>query len=66
MIKEAESGDILLFNTNNTMAYLQRQLLSTDFDHVALLIKSEALEDDVFLLEAVNTGVRLIRWSNIA
>lgn len=65
MIRECQSGDLLLFNTNNTMAYLQRKLLSTEYDHVALLIKSDAVYNDVYLLEAVDTGVRLIRWSDI-
>ena len=41
-------------------------MLSTDFDHVALIIKSDGIDDDIFLLEAVNTGVRLIRWKNIS
>ena len=56
---------MLLFNTNQTMAKLQRAFTWSDFDHVAIVIKSEVIKDDIFLLEAVNTGVRIIRWSNI-
>ena len=47
------------------MAKLQRAITWSDFDHVAMIIKSEVIKDDIFLLEAVNTGVRIIRWSNI-
>ena len=39
--------------------------MSTDFDHVAMLIKSEKVHDDLFLLEAVSTGVRLLRWGMV-
>ena len=65
LIEYGQSGDLLLYNTNNPMAKLQRAFLWSDFDHVAILIKSESVKDDIFLLEAVSTGVRLIKWSNI-
>ena len=45
---------------------IQRQLLTADFDHVALVIRSDIVDDDLFILEAVSTGVRLVRWSNLA
>lgn len=38
-IKEAETGDILLFYTENFSAKLQRFFTNSDFDHVAMVLK---------------------------
>ena len=67
LINNAQSGDLLLFNTkNNFAASVQRTFLSTDFDHVAIIVKQEDDDSDVFLLEAVSSGVRMVRWRDIA
>ena len=48
-------------------AQVQRTLLWTDFDHVAIIVRTEQLkaENDFIILEAVAPVVRCVRWSNI-
>ena len=38
-LERAETGDILLFHTNNTGAKIQRVLTNSDYDHVAMVVK---------------------------
>ena len=45
---------------------MQRKILSTEFDHVALLFKSDKIDDDLIVLDAAKGGVRLNRWSDYA
>ena len=64
-MNQARSGDIILFHTNRFAAGFQRVLLSSDFDHVACVVRSDYAFDVIYLLEAVGTGVRLIKWDQI-
>lgn len=41
----AETGDILLFSTDNVAAKLQRGLTGSKYDHVAMVIKFEYLNE---------------------
>lgn len=45
---------------------MHRQPLVTDFNHVALILKNDSMQDDFYILESVKTGVRVVKWSNIA
>ena len=51
-IKKAETFDILLFQTNTNSGRMIRTYTGGEFDHAALIIRFETLDDDVFLLEA--------------
>ena len=49
----ARSGDILLFHTNKASASIQRTLLWTDIDHVAVIVRAETKDKTIFVFEAV-------------
>ena len=47
-IDVAETGDLLLFHTQNLGAKIQRVLTSSDYDHVAMVVKFRKKEVMVF------------------
>ena len=47
-IDTAETGDILLFFTENTGAKIQRFLTNSDYDHVAMVVKLQKRELMIF------------------
>ena len=49
----ARSGDILLFHTNKASASIQRTLLWTDIDHVAVIVRAETKDKTIYVFEAV-------------
>ena len=59
----AQPGDVILFKSNNMLSGVTRKLTKADYDHVALVIRLQFDPSEVFLLEAVNSGVQLTRWS---
>ena len=61
----AQSGDIVLFKSNNMISIVQRKLTKADYDHVAIAVRLQFDPSEVFLLEAVSSGVQLNRWSVI-
>ncbi|CAK67631.1 unnamed protein product (macronuclear) [Paramecium tetraurelia] len=61
-LKIVESGDVLLFETDNTGAKLQRVFTNTKYDHVAIAIKMA--NKYLFVFDAnADTGVTFIEWS---
>lgn len=57
----AESGDILLFETQSLAASLQRGATSSKYDHVGMVIK---LTDGITrVFDAVGNGVSLTEWN---
>ncbi|CAD8128527.1 unnamed protein product [Paramecium sonneborni] len=61
-LKIVESGDLLLFETNNTGAKLQRVFTNTKYDHVAIAIKMA--NKYLFVFDAnADTGVTFMEWS---
>ena len=65
-MEKADTGDILLYKTNNNPGFLTRTLTGSQFDHIAMLLKFESDENEVYLLEATgNRGVSLQKWSII-
>ena len=59
----ADTGDILLFRGTKAGSLVTRALTLSHFDHVAMVLKFESDQDEVFLVEATgNMGVSLNRW----
>lgn len=60
----ADTGDLLLFRSNQAVSKITRGFTSSHFDHVAMLLKFETDPDEVYLVEATgNQGVALNRWA---
>lgn len=65
-IEKADTGDILLFTANNGSANMIRTLTSSQFDHIALVLKFETEDNEIFIVDASgNNGVSLNKWSNL-
>jgi hypothetical protein len=70
----AKEGDVVLFKTAGVLQRLHRGLLSTDYDHVGIVIRIPEFSTSpasLFLLEATTDGVlsyplrrRLLAWSS--
>jgi hypothetical protein len=57
-----QTGDLLLFQGSMSGPMLIRTVTGSQFDHVALLLKFDHI-DDVYLVEAVgNRGVSYNKW----
>ncbi|EAS05485.2 PH domain protein (macronuclear) [Tetrahymena thermophila SB210] len=55
-----ESGDILLFETNNIAAKFQRKITGSKYDHVALCVK---MQDEIRIFDSTSDdGVSLTEW----
>lgn len=60
----ADTGDILLFRSNQAVSKITRGWTSSHFDHVAMLLKFATDPEEVYLVEATgNQGVALNRWA---
>mmetsp|Transcript_4900 Transcript_4900/g.7259 ORF Transcript_4900/g.7259 Transcript_4900/m.7259 type:complete len:541 (+) Transcript_4900:12-1634(+) len=64
LIKMVKPGDLVLFRTQGTLPALQRTVLSSEYDHVGILVQKEVSKVtaqlygcDLFLLESTNEGV---------
>jgi hypothetical protein len=69
-LKQANTGDILLFRANYKGGKLIRFLTRGEIDHVAMILKfSSDIDDDdneVYLFDATqDNGVALTKWSTI-
>ena len=64
-IADADTGDLLLFQGSLSGPMLIRTFTSSEFDHVAMILKFSG-QDEVYLVEATgNRGVSYNKWSNI-
>lgn len=61
----AMTGDLILFKSTTMISKVQRKITNSDYDHVAMVIRDKFEASEVFLLEAVNSGVQLSRWSYV-
>lgn len=62
-MKEADTGDILLYKTKNVGGGLIRKFTSSEFDHVAMVLKFDLDQNEIYILEATgNRGVALNKW----
>jgi len=60
-LQHADVGDLLLFRGHHMGAKLTRSLTSSNFDHVAMIIKLQKNLDEVYFLEATEgAGVAVI------
>eukprot|EP00494_Astrolonche_serrata_P027100 UN27363 len=74
-IKDTKTGDIVLFKTEGILSRGLRGLTNSEFDHVAVVIKTNhepRLRPKAFLLEATTDGVvrydcwqRLQQWNMV-
>ncbi|CAD8124658.1 unnamed protein product [Paramecium sonneborni] len=58
----AETGDILLFQTDNYLAKLQRAITSSQFDHVGLIIRKKEHNEIMVVDVKNNIGVDFEFW----
>ena len=65
MIKEADSGDILLFTGKTFSSKMTRKLTNSEYDHVAMVITFEE-DDDIHFLEATSQGVHIVSWAEMS
>ena len=62
----ADTGDLLLFKSNVIAGRLQRRALGSQFDHVAMLLKFETDDNQLYFVEATgNYGVAMNTWQEI-
>ena len=66
-MNEAETCDLLLFRGSHNGAQLIRGVTAGHFDHVALVVRTEAEgRSDFVIIEATGTyGVSSVKWSDI-
>lgn len=64
-LKTVDTGDVMLFRSrDNNVAWIQRTFLSSEFDHVGILMRFGPCLHDLYLLEAVGEGIRMVPWEN--
>ena len=62
-IKNADTGDILLFKGNSVNSGLIRTFTKSKFDHVAMILKFDMDQGEVYMVESTgNRGVALNKW----
>lgn len=67
-LEKADTGDLLLFRTKQDQlgARITRTLTSSNFDHVAMILKFEQENDEIFVIDATSgAGVAIQRWSTL-
>lgn len=65
-LEVADTGDILLFQTGTKTGNFIRKITGGSFDHVAMILRFESEDDEVFFVEASgNYGVALNKWSSV-
>lgn len=63
-LKEADSGDILLFTGKTLSSKMTRKLTHSAYDHVAMILTFTD-DDDIYILEATSDGVHVVSWSDM-
>lgn len=63
-MREADSGDILLFKGKAFTSKMTRQLTSSEYDHVAMVLTFWD-DDEIYILEATSEGVHIVGWSDL-
>ena len=63
-LREADTGDLLLYQGSSLNSKFIRTMTNGQFDHVAMLLKFENDPHEVYLVEATsNLGVALNKWA---
>ena len=66
LLKQADTGDLLLFTSNNAMSSFTRAFTWSNYDHVAMFIKFEVNNNELYYIDCTSPdGVRLNSWSGI-
>lgn len=61
MLARAQTGDLLLFKTDNLGAKLQRYLAKSEYDHIAMIVRLNGM---VYVLDSqTDTGVAITQWN---
>ena len=61
-INRVSNGDLLLFQSNNIGAKMQRVVSNSEYDHVAILLRYD--NDEIYLFESTGfKGVSMCSWS---
>ena len=63
-IDEADTFDILLFQTNNSGSAMQRIGTWSEYDHIAIIVKQRFLPEEVWFFEATQDGVWYRNWGS--
>lgn len=63
-MREADSGDILLFTGKHMGAKMTRRITNSEYDHVAMVL-TFVEDDDVYLLQATSEGVHIMSWKDM-
>ena len=64
MLQTADTFDILLFRCKSLGGRLQRNFINTKWDHVAMCVKFDTEENEVFIFEATGRlGVHFKRFT---
>jgi len=68
-LKQVDTGDLLLFRTNNNRivgSWITRAYTKSHFDHVGMILRFGDSLNQLFIFEAVgDTGVRIIGWNSL-
>jgi hypothetical protein len=65
-VRQADTGDLLLFRSKQFGGKVTRTITKSDFDHVGMILKFEDLENEIFMLDATyGNGVAIQRWSSL-
>lgn len=62
-MRQADTGDLLLFRTNYFMAHATRLYSNSHFDHVGMILKDRNNKNEVYILDATSSGVSTVSWT---
>jgi len=51
LLKNADTGDFLLFRTENTGGKITRTFTKSNFDHIAMIIRFESADNEMFYMD---------------
>lgn len=54
----------MLFRSKSIGAKITRKMTASKFDHVAMVLKFDHEEEELFLIDATSQGVTVSRWSD--
>jgi hypothetical protein len=65
-LKNANTGDLLLFRANNIGASIVRFITRSYFDHVAVLLKYSDDPEELYFIDSTSSnGVGIYKWSDV-
>ena len=61
----ADTMDILLFQSRSVLPSALRLITGGEYDHIALILKYDFDPDEVWMVEAMDSGIIFRRWSDV-